>query len=67
MATAAVQGAVPKHHALHAKVNAVNKDPTWLPTQVKDVILRTDFSFDTVEESLDAFALGEAIVIMESG
>jgi 3,4-dihydroxy 2-butanone 4-phosphate synthase len=27
--------------------------------------LRTDFSFDTVEESLDAFARGEAIVVMD--
>ncbi|KAG2755387.1 hypothetical protein P692DRAFT_20853429 [Suillus brevipes Sb2] len=39
-----------EHHA-HAKV--------------KDVTLRTDFSFDTVEESLDAFARGEAIVVMD--
>lgn len=48
MATATVQGAVPEHYA-PAKVNGVNKGPTWLPTQDKDVTLRTDFSFDTVE------------------
>ncbi|KAG1766426.1 3,4-dihydroxy-2-butanone 4-phosphate synthase-domain-containing protein [Suillus occidentalis] len=65
MATATVQGAVPKHHALHAKVNGVNKDPIWFPTQViKDVTLKPDFSFNTVE-SLDAFARGEAIVVMD--
>ncbi|KAG1889450.1 GTP cyclohydrolase II [Suillus subluteus] len=51
-----------------AGMNGVCKDSinrTWLPTQVKDVILRTNFSFDTVEESLDAFARGEAIVVMD--
>lgn len=64
MATATVQGAVPEHRA-HAKVNGVNEDPTWLPTGVKDVTLRTDFSFDMVEESLDTFARGEAIVVMD--
>lgn len=64
MATVTIQGAFVEHHA-HAKVNEVNKDPTWLSTQVKDVTLRTDFSFDAVEESLDAFARGEAIVVMD--
>lgn len=64
MATATV---LPEHHT-PAKVNGVCKDsinPAWLPTQVKDVILRTNFSFDTVEESLDAFVRGEAIVVMD--
>ena len=39
--------------------------PTWLPSQVNDVAPRTKFSFDTVEDVLDAFARGEAVVVMD--
>jgi 3,4-dihydroxy 2-butanone 4-phosphate synthase len=36
-----------------------------MPAQVKDLAPRTTFSFDTVEDALDAFARGEAIVVMD--
>ncbi|KAG1757856.1 GTP cyclohydrolase II [Suillus lakei] len=52
------QGTMPEHHA-PTKVNGDcngSNDPTWLPNQVKAVALRTTSSFDTVKESLDAFA-----------
>lgn len=38
---------------------------TWMPAQVKELTPRMTFSFDTVEEALDAFARGEAIVVMD--
>lgn len=37
----------------------------WFPSQIKDIVLRTTFSFDTVQEALDAFARGEAVVVMD--
>lgn len=39
--------------------------PNWIPTQATDTTLRTTFSFDTLEETLDAFARGEAVVVMD--
>ncbi|KAG0702721.1 GTP cyclohydrolase II [Suillus ampliporus] len=67
MPTAAIQGAVPEYHS-PAKVNGACSgpiNPTWLPAQAKDITLRTTFSFDTMEEVLDAFARGEAVVVMD--
>ncbi|KAG1723234.1 3,4-dihydroxy-2-butanone 4-phosphate synthase-domain-containing protein [Suillus paluster] len=67
MPTATVQCAVPEHHA-PAKANGAacsgSINPTWIPAQVKDVTPRTTV-FDTVEEALDAFSRGEAIVVMD--
>lgn len=65
MPTANVQDSVPEHHRL-AKMNG-STNPIWIPTQVEDISLRTssEFSFDTVEETLTAFARGEAVVVMD--
>lgn len=59
MPTATVQSIVSKP----AKTNG--SDPIWIPTQATDTTLRTTFSFDTLEETLDAFARGEAVVVMD--
>jgi len=68
MPATTVQDSVPEHHRL-AKTNGANNgsiSPAWIPTQVEDVTLRTtEFSFDTVEDALNAFARGEAIVVMD--
>lgn len=68
MPATTVQDSVPEHHRL-AKPNGANNgsiSPAWIPTQVEDVTLRTtEFSFDTVEDALNAFARGEAIVVMD--
>ncbi|KAG1899517.1 3,4-dihydroxy-2-butanone 4-phosphate synthase [Suillus fuscotomentosus] len=68
MPATTVQDSVPEHHRL-AKTNGANNgsiSPAWIPTQVEDITLRTtEFSFDTVEDALHAFARGEAIVVMD--
>ncbi|KAG2110642.1 3,4-dihydroxy-2-butanone 4-phosphate synthase [Suillus discolor] len=68
MPATTVQDSVPEHHRLTKTNGASNGSisPTWIPTQVGDVALRTtEFSFDTVEDALNAFARGEAIVVMD--
>ena len=37
----------------------------WRPVRVRDVPHRTEFSFDSIEDALAAFAHGEAIVVMD--
>ncbi|KAG1735496.1 GTP cyclohydrolase II [Suillus lakei] len=68
MPTATIQDSVPEHHR-PTKVNGAHNDsidPAWTPAQVQDVTPRTpEFSFDTVEEALIAFARGEAVVVMD--
>ncbi|OJA20652.1 hypothetical protein AZE42_10609 [Rhizopogon vesiculosus] len=62
MPTATPQALVPKP----TKTNGGSySGTTWMPAQVKDVTPRITFSFDTVEEALDAFARGEAVVVMD--
>ena len=36
----------------------------WRPVRVKD-LHRTEFSFDSIEGALEAFAAGEAVVVMD--
>lgn len=65
MPTATLQDFVPEHHR-PPKVNGARDGPAWMPSQVEDVTLRTtEFSFDTVEEALVAFARGEPVVVMD--
>ncbi|KAG2039949.1 3,4-dihydroxy-2-butanone 4-phosphate synthase-domain-containing protein, partial [Suillus americanus] len=67
MPTATVQDSAPEHHRL-AKTNGARNGsigPAWIPSQVEDVPRTTEFSFDTVEEALTAFAHGEPIVVMD--
>lgn len=68
MPIATLQDSVPEHHRL-AKANGARNgsvDLAWRPAQVEDVTPRTtEFSFDTVEEALTAFARGEAVVVMD--
>ncbi|KAG2121886.1 GTP cyclohydrolase II [Suillus clintonianus] len=65
MPTATLQDLVPEHHR-PPKVNGARDGPAWMPSQVEDVTLRTtEFSFDTVEEALVAFARGEPVVVMD--
>jgi hypothetical protein len=37
----------------------------WRPVRVRDLAPRTEFSFDSIEDALAAFAHGEAIVVMD--
>lgn len=69
MPIAMVQDSVVPEHHRSAKANGARNgsiDPVWRPAQVEDVTLgTTEFSFDTVEEALIAFARGEAVVVMD--
>lgn len=39
--------------------------PPWRPVRVKELSLRAEFSFDSMEDALAAFARGEPIVVMD--